>query len=125
MFNPHPYEILEVDPAASNAEVLKAFAKAMQRKRYSPDILAKARKALMDPVDRAIVHYLWGSWRQVTAVQDPNLEVLNILTTEIDKLDGAIKNMVPEGQLTPEVMRNEIAATDLLFGQSIQNFSIN
>jgi hypothetical protein len=125
MFNPHPYEILEVDPAASNAEVLKAFAKAMQRKRYSPDILAKARKALMDPVDRAIVHYLWGSWRQVTDVQDPNLEVLDILTTEIDKLDGVIKNMVPEGQLTSELMRTEIAATDLLFGQSIQNFSIN
>jgi diadenosine tetraphosphate (Ap4A) HIT family hydrolase len=125
MFDPHPYEILEIDPIASNAEVLKAFAKAMQRKRYPPDVLAKARKALMDPVDRTIVHYLWGSWRQVPDVSGLNPEVLDVLTAEIDKLDRAMKNLAPDEQLTPELMQTEITAADQLFGQSIKNFSQN
>ncbi len=122
MFDPHPYEILEVDPLASNAEVLKAFAKAMQRKRYPPDVLAKARKVLMDPADRAIVHYLWGNWRQVTAASAPNPEVLSVLTIEIEKLERAMQNLAPDEQLTPELMQTEIVATDRLFGQSIKNF---
>jgi hypothetical protein len=127
MFDPHPYEILEVGPLASNAEILKAFAKAMQRKQYSPDVLAKARKALMDPADRVMVNYLWGSWRkaQNPDIQAPNLQVLDILDTEIAKLDRSIHQLNHEEHLTPESMKTEITAADKLFGQSINNFSSN
>lgn len=123
MFDPHPYEVLAVDPAATNAEILKAFAQAMQRKQYSPDILAKARKVLMDPIDRALADYLWGTWRQSKSVREVNSAVLHELSVEIEQLDRAIQNLTLEDCLTPELMKTEIAAADRLFGQSIQKFS--
>ncbi|CDM92686.1 MAG: molecular chaperone DnaJ [Limnospira sp. PMC 1291.21] len=56
--NPNPYQVLEVSPSASKAEITKAFAMAMKRKKYSPDLIARARKALMDDKERLIADYL-------------------------------------------------------------------
>ena len=123
MFNPHPYEVLAVDPTATNAEILKAFAQAMQRKQYTPDVLAKARKVLMDPADRPLLDYLWGTWRKHTdnRVADPTL--LDTLDAEISRLDQAIQNLPIDDCLTAESMATEIAAADRLFGKSLQKFS--
>jgi curved DNA-binding protein CbpA len=130
MFHPHPYEILEIAPTANNNEVLKAFAKAMQRKKYAPDLLAKARKALMDPAERQVADYLWGSWHQPLTPTTPNPAVLNDLEIEMVNISRQIANppnSTPEqtGQLTPTQMDQELAAIDRLLSQSIKNFSIN
>ena len=93
MFDPHPYEVLAVDPTATNAEILKAFAKAMQRKQYAPDVLAKARKVLMDPADRPLLDYLWGTWRKPTDIREADLTLLDTLDAEIASLDRAIQNL--------------------------------
>jgi hypothetical protein len=130
MFYPHPYEVLEITPTANNAEVLKAFAQAMQRKKYTPDVLAKARKALMDPVERQVANYLWGSWHTPMTNTTPNPLVLNELATELTNLAGQIANppnVTPEqiGKLTTTQIEQELQAIDRLLGQSIKNFSLN
>ncbi|MEH2323216.1 MAG: hypothetical protein V7K32_06525 [Nostoc sp.] len=58
MINTNPYEILEVSPEASNAEINKAFAMAMKTQKYPPDVIAKARKALLNKQERIIADYL-------------------------------------------------------------------
>jgi hypothetical protein len=130
MFYPHPYEILEIAPTANNSEVLKAFAKAMQHKKYAPDLLAKARKSLMDPVERQVADYLWGSWHQPLTPTTPNPAVLDDLEAEMTNIDRQIThppNSTPEqtGQLTATQMEQELAAIDRLLGHSIKNFSLN
>ncbi len=55
--NPNPYEVLEVSPSASPAEITKAFTLAMKKRRYSADIIAKARKTLMNPEERLLADY--------------------------------------------------------------------
>ncbi len=54
----NPYDVLEVSQAASNAEITKAFMQAMKRKKYKPDVIAGARKALMNTEERIIADYL-------------------------------------------------------------------
>ncbi|CAC5343742.1 MULTISPECIES: molecular chaperone DnaJ [Planktothrix] len=56
--NPNPYDVLEVSPGASNAEITKAFTLAMKKRSYSPDIIAKARKTLMNQEERILADYL-------------------------------------------------------------------
>jgi predicted RNA methylase len=123
MFDPHPYEVLAVDPTATNAEILKAFAKAMQRKQYAPEVLAKARKVLMDPSDRPLLDYLWGTWRKHSDIREADPTLLDTLDAEIKLLDLSIQNLSVDDCLTGESMATEIAAADQLFGQSLQNFS--
>jgi hypothetical protein len=116
MFDPHPYQVLELDPTATNAEVLKAFVTAMQRKQYPPDILMRSRKILLDPVDRVIADYLWGSWQQLQPTQTPNPAILDTLAAKIDELASLIDSMAVSKQLTPALMAEEIIAADRLFG---------
>ena len=54
----NPYRVLAVSPLASNAEITKAFGVAMKQRKYPPDIIAKARKSLMNPDERIIADYL-------------------------------------------------------------------
>jgi hypothetical protein len=54
----NPYKILATSPLASNAEITKAFGVAMKQRKYPPDIIAKARKSLMNPDERIIADYL-------------------------------------------------------------------
>jgi hypothetical protein len=115
MFDPHPYQILELDPTATNAEVLKAFVTAMQRKQYSPDLLMRARKILLDPVDRVIADYLWSSWQQLQPAPTPNPAVLDILAAKIDELASLIETLAISEKLTPTLMAEEIITADRLF----------
>ncbi|MGK7957803.1 MAG: molecular chaperone DnaJ [Crocosphaera sp.] len=54
----NPYDILDVSPGASNAEITKAFAMAMKRRKYPVDAIAKARKTLMNPQERIMADFL-------------------------------------------------------------------
>lgn len=54
----NPYQVLDVSPLASNAEITKAFGVAMKQRKYPPDTIAKARKSLMNPEERMIADYL-------------------------------------------------------------------
>lgn len=54
----NPYEILDVLPNASNAEINQAFAAAMKQRKYPVDAIARARKCLMNPKERIMADYL-------------------------------------------------------------------
>lgn len=98
-FEPHPYQVLEITPLAAPGEVLKAFALAMQRKQYSPAVLANARKMLMDPAQRTLAHYFWGNWvagrsSKLAAPAAPHpVAGLDLLQDRIDRLQLAIDNL--------------------------------
>jgi hypothetical protein len=125
MFDPHPYQILELDPTATSAQVLKAFTLAMQRKQYPPDVLVKARKLLMNPDDRLILDYLWGSWQQATPTSSSNPAVLATLAAKIDELASSIDKLARTEQLTPQLMDEEIGAADRLLIEIVKNFTSN
>lgn len=55
---PNPYDVLEVSPAASKAEITKAFTQAMKKRKYSTKIIAQARKSLTNPKERIQADYL-------------------------------------------------------------------
>jgi hypothetical protein len=122
MFDPHPYEVLAVSPNAGKAEVLKAFAKALQQRRYPPDILAKARKSLVDPLDRVIAHYLWGSWQQADTNSETNPAVLELLQAEIDRLEKEIQVTETVNQLTAEMIQSETMLAKQILSQNISTF---
>ena len=55
---PNSYDVLEVSPAASKQEITKAFTQAMKKRKYSTDIIAKARKSLTNSRERIKADYL-------------------------------------------------------------------
>ncbi|AFZ42744.1 heat shock protein DnaJ domain protein [Halothece sp. PCC 7418] len=55
---PNPYDVLEVSSGASKKEIMKAFTQAMKRKKYSPSLIAEARKKLSNPQERLKADYL-------------------------------------------------------------------
>ena len=57
-YNPNPYEVLGVSQSVSNTEITKAFTKAMKEKKYPVDVIAQARKSLMNPEERIMADYL-------------------------------------------------------------------
>lgn len=54
----NPYDVLEISPDTPMSEIPKAFTKAMKDKKYSADVIAKARRSLMNPKERLIADYL-------------------------------------------------------------------
>lgn len=57
-YNPNPYEVLGVSQSVSNTEITKAFTKAMKEKKYPVDVIAQARKTLMNTEERIMADYL-------------------------------------------------------------------
>lgn len=74
---PNPYDILDVSPAASTAEITKAFAMAMKKKRYNPKQIAEARKNLMDSQQRIIADYLRPNLPLIQRFKKQDLSALN------------------------------------------------
>jgi len=54
----NPYDILDISPDSSMKDIPQAFAKAMKRRKYPVDAIAKARKQMMNPKERIIADYL-------------------------------------------------------------------
>lgn len=54
----NPYDVLEVDRSATNAEITKAMARALKRRQYPAEAIASARKRLMNPQERLLADYL-------------------------------------------------------------------
>lgn len=96
--NPNPYDVLEVSPAASNAEITKAFAMAMKKKKYNPKQIAEARKQLMDSQQRLIADFLRPNLPLIQRLKHYDLSPLNEplpminLIPEFDNLDQAYQN---------------------------------
>ncbi len=101
---PNPYDVLEVSPGASSAEITKAFAMAMKRRKYPPDAIALARKSLMNPEERIIADYLRPIIGTVKRFKRSDFSALDTpapkleFLTEFDGLDSAIadSNQVSE-----------------------------
>ena len=101
----NPYNILNISPSASKAEITKAVAMAMKRKQYPVDVIAKAQKSLMKAEERIIADYLSPilstikrfKYSELSALEqpEPKLEVLS----EFDELDGAIAQAAAEESL--------------------------
>ncbi|WP_319422327.1 hypothetical protein [Pleurocapsa sp. FMAR1] len=93
---PNPYDVLEVSPGASNAEITKAFAMAMKRRQYPADAIALARKSLMNPDERIIADYLRPILSNIKRFKRSDLSALDRLApkleflSEFDGLDRAI-----------------------------------
>ncbi len=98
MINANPYEILNVSPAASNAEINKAFANAMKLQKYPPDVIAKARKSLLNQQERMISDYLYPIMpNNVSDFQRQDFSHLEeekaiIFLDDFDGLESAIAN---------------------------------
>lgn len=52
-----PYEILEVETSASSSEITQAFARATKQRKHPVNVIAKARKQLMDSKSRLLADY--------------------------------------------------------------------
>ncbi len=58
MYYPNPYDVLNVSKESSNKEITRAFGMAMKRKQYSMEVIAQARKTLMNEEERILADYL-------------------------------------------------------------------
>jgi hypothetical protein len=98
----NPYDVIGVSPNASNVEITKSFATAMKLREYSPDVIASARKSLMNPEDRIIADYLRPILPTIERFKRQDFAELNepspiiILLSEFDGLDEAIANIDKE-----------------------------
>jgi hypothetical protein len=54
----NPYEILGLDHRATRAEIVGAVARALRLRRHSAHEIARAQRALLDPVTRAAHEFL-------------------------------------------------------------------
>ena len=101
----NPYDILEVSPAASKAEITKAVAVAMKRKQYPVDVIAKAQKSLMKAEERIIADYLRPILPTIKRFKYSDLSALEqavptlALLSEFDGLDGEIAQAAAEQSL--------------------------
>lgn len=101
----NPYDILEVSPAASKAEITKAVAAAMKRKQYPVDVIAKAQKSLMKSEERIIADYLRPILPTIKRFKYSDLSALEqlaptlVLLSEFDRLEEAIAGASAEESL--------------------------
>ena len=101
----NPYDILEVSPAASKAEITKAVAVAMKRKQYPVDVIAKAQKSLVKAEERIIADYLRPILPTIKRFKYSDLSALDqpvptlVLLSEFDGIEGAIAQAAAEESL--------------------------
>lgn len=92
----NPYEVLNVGPEASEVEITKAFALAMKAKKYSPDMIARARKSLSSPQERIIADYLRPILPLVSRFKRQDLSELDTPAPELELLSEFIQHPAPE-----------------------------
>ncbi len=102
MIDHNPYDILDLSPTVSKAEIAKAVAVAMKRKKYSVDAIAKAQKSLMKPNERIIADYLRPILPIIKEFKYSDLSLLDqpeknlTLLPEFDGLEQAINKVTQE-----------------------------
>ncbi len=113
VFNPNPYDILRVSPTASNAEITKAFTIAIKRKEYAPDVIAKARKSLMNPQQRLIADYSRPLLLPISDFQQEEFSAGETVTLPLV--------LLPEFQQLEEAMTrsHQVSETDQLIGATL------
>ncbi|WP_414542506.1 hypothetical protein [Nostoc sp. CCY0012] len=99
IIEPNPYEVLDIAPDATNAVINQAFARAMKQRKYPPDIIAKARKSLLNTQERIIADYLRpilpDDINDFQREHFADMEVTEIILEflpEFDNLQAAISN---------------------------------
>jgi hypothetical protein len=101
----NPYDILNISPAASKAEITKAVAVAMKQKQYPVDVIARAQKSLMKPEERIIADYLRPIIPTIKRFKHSDLSALEQpvpqlqLLLEFDGLEQAIAQANQEAYL--------------------------
>ena len=96
--DPNPYDVLEISPDATTKDIPKAFAMAMKKRKYPAEVIAKARKRLMNPKERIIADYLRPILPEIRDFKNEDLVNLDISDrtidwlSEIDDLEEAITN---------------------------------
>jgi hypothetical protein len=112
----NPYDILEISSDTPMAEIPKAFAMAMKRRKYPADAIAKARRCLMNPKERIIADYLRPILPTVGEFKREDFSQLEAVPSELeflsdyDGLDEAIAQL------------NEISAIDRRVGLTLIDF---
>ena len=108
----NPYDILGVTPGASNAEITKAFTLAIKRKEYPLDLIAQARKCLLNRQHRLIADYLRPYLSAVKRFKlqdvcelDNPLPVLEYLT-QFDTLEQVIIASQDDGAIDQKLGKN-------------------
>ncbi len=90
---PDPYEVLGVNPGASNAEIGAAMARAMKARQFDARVIAEAQRTLLDPDRRLLADFMRPvlpevhRWKRVDLSgleRDDTGEAL----TELPALDG-------------------------------------
>ena len=108
----NPYDILGVPPGASNAEITKAFTLAIKRKKYSLELIAQARKCLLNRQYRLIADYLRPylatvkrfKSQEVSELDNP-VPVLEFLT-QFDTLEQVIIDSEDDGVIDQKLGKN-------------------
>ncbi|QMS89363.1 molecular chaperone DnaJ [Nostoc edaphicum CCNP1411] len=104
----NPYDILDLSPSASKAEIAKAVAVAMKQKKHPVDIIAKAQKSLLKPEERIIADYLRPILPTIKHFKYSDLSPLVqpaptlVLLPEFDGLEQAIAQSAQEERLEQE-----------------------
>ncbi|TVQ42307.1 MAG: molecular chaperone DnaJ [Gloeocapsa sp. DLM2.Bin57] len=108
----NPYDILEVSNSASNTEITKAFTLAMKRKKYALDLIAQARKSLLNQEDRLIADYLRPHLvtvkrfkAQDTSLLEKPVQTLDYLS-QFDNLEEVISASGDEGKIDQKLGQN-------------------
>jgi len=108
----NPYDILGVPPGASNVEITKAFTLAIKRKEYPLELIAQARKCLLNRQDRLIADYLRPYLASVKRFKPQDVSALNnsepVLEylTEFDTLEQVIIASEDDGAIDQKLGKN-------------------
>ncbi|MEM8829612.1 MAG: molecular chaperone DnaJ [Cyanobacteria bacterium P01_G01_bin.19] len=87
LIDPNPYDVLEVSPGASNKEITLAFTMAIKRRKYSPSIIAIARRKLLNPQERIIADYLRPNLPIVQRFKQTDFSLLHKPLAELNFLE--------------------------------------
>lgn len=117
----NPYDILEVSPTASEAEITKAFALGMKRRKYPVEAIAKARKSLMNPEERVIADYLRPilpmvqRFKHIHIVEENDPEIEIDFLSDFDTLKSATLKVNQASEIDPRLGEALFASSPITF----------
>lgn len=85
----NPYHVLDVSPAASREEIVKAMASAMKARKFPPKVIAEAQKCLMSQERRLQADFLLPVLPSVQRFRKADVSLLNEPAPALVFLKGA------------------------------------